>query len=143
MGGNRTEYCAILTGLELLRVPVARRIPGSLLHRDDPVRAQPRQAPTTRKVTKEGNSRLRYRWTEATLHAVGKDPELKRFYRRKLMQKGSGKARIAVACKLGIRLGIMLRDQINYEEFCRRGKLRPPGEAHAGMLHCNRGPALP
>ena len=46
--------------------------------------------------------------------------ELKRFYRRKLIQKGMGKARIAAARKLGIRLWIMMRDQIDYEEFCRR-----------------------
>ena len=58
------------------------------------------------KLTKEGNSLLRYLWTEATMHAVGKDAELKRFYRRKLIQKGMGKARIAAARKLGIRLWI-------------------------------------
>jgi transposase len=28
------------------------------------------------KLSKEGNSLLRYLWTEATMHAVGKDPEL-------------------------------------------------------------------
>jgi len=72
-------------------------------------------------LTKQGNSLLRYLWTEAALHAVPKDPELKRFYRRQLIQKGMGKARVAAARKLGIRLGIMLRDQIAYEEFCRRG----------------------
>ena len=44
------------------------------------------------KMTKQGNSLLRYLWTEATMHAVAKDPELKRFYRRKLIQKGMGKA---------------------------------------------------
>ena len=93
------------------------------------------------KLTKEGNSLLRYLWTEATMHAVGKDPELKRFYRRKLIQKGMGKARIAAARKLGIRLWIMMRDQIDYEEFCRRGKLRQKGEAHAGMPDFNSGPA--
>jgi transposase len=93
------------------------------------------------KLTKEGNSLLRYLWTEATMHAVRKDPELKRFYRRKLMQKGMGKARIAAARKLGIRLWIMMRDQIDYEEFCRRGKLRQKGEAHAGMPDFNSGPA--
>src|SRR6516162_3382172 len=49
-------------------------------------------------------------------------PELKRFYRRKLLQKGLGKARVAVARKLGIRLWIMLRDEIDYQEFCRRGE---------------------
>ena len=46
------------------------------------------------------------------MHAVRRDPELQRFYRRKLAQKGLGKARIAAARKLGIRLWIMLRDQI-------------------------------
>jgi transposase len=93
------------------------------------------------KLTKQGNSLLRYLWTEAVMHAVGKDPELKRFYRRKLIQKGMGKARIAAARKLGIRLWIMMRDQIDYAEFCRRGKLRQSGEAHAGMPDFNSGPA--
>ncbi len=35
----------------------------------------------------------------------------------------------------------LLRDQIDYEEFCRRGKLRQSGEAHAGMPDFNSGPA--
>jgi transposase len=93
------------------------------------------------KLTKEGNKLLRYLWTEATIRAVEKDAELKRFYRRKLVQKGMGKARIAVARKLGIRLWIMLRDQIDYAEFCRRGQLRQEGKAHAGMPELQHGPA--
>ena len=77
-----------------------------------------------------------------SIHAVVKDPELKRFYRRKLIQKGMGKARIAAAHKLGIRLWIMLRDQIDYKEFCRRGQQRQCGEAHARMPNNNNsGPA--
>jgi hypothetical protein len=51
-----------------------------------------------------------------------------------------GKARIAAARKLGIRLWIMMRDQIDYQEFCRRGKLRQSGKA--GMPDFNSGPAL-
>ena len=47
----------------------------------------------------------------------------------------------SAARKLGIRLWILLRDQIEYEEFCRRGKLRQNGEAHAGMPDFNSGPA--
>jgi len=94
------------------------------------------------KLTKEGNKLLRYLWTEATMHAVEKDGELKRFYRRKLIQKGMGKARIAVARKLGIRLWIMMRDQIDYQEFCRRGQLRQKGKAHAGMPDYQHGPAM-
>jgi transposase len=75
-------------------------------------------------VTKQGSPLLRFLWGEAGAHAARRDPELKRFYRRKLVQKGLGKARVAVARKLGIRLWIMLRDEIDYQEFCRRGQLQ-------------------
>ena len=94
-------------------------------------------------LSKQGNALLRYLWCEAAMHAVGRDPELKRFYRRKLVQKGLGKARVAAARKLGIRLWIMLRDQIDYEEFCRRGKARQEsGRVRAGMPDINSGPAM-
>jgi len=75
-------------------------------------------------VTKQGSPLLRFLWGEAGAHAARRDPELKRFYRRKLVQKGLGKARVAVARKLGIRLWIMLRDEIDYQEFCRRGQIQ-------------------
>lgn len=76
-------------------------------------------------LSKQGNPLLRVLWGEAARHAVRRDPELQRFDRRKLAQKGLGKARVAAARKLGIRLWIMLRDQIGYEEFCRRSPRRP------------------
>lgn len=76
------------------------------------------------KITKQGNPLLRLLWCEATIHAVQRDPGLRRFYRRKLQQKGFGKARVAAARKLGIRLWILLRDQIDYAEFCRRAPTR-------------------
>src|ERR1700677_1439279 len=72
-------------------------------------------------LSKQGHPLLRFLWCEAAAHAVRRDPELRQFYRRKLVQKGLGKARVAAARKLGIRLWIMLRDQIDYQEFCRRG----------------------
>jgi transposase len=85
-------------------------------------------------LSKQGNPLLRFLWGEAAAHAVRRDPELQRFYRRKLVQKGLGKARMAVARKLGIRLWIMLRNEINYNEFCRRGqKQQNSGAACAGM----------
>jgi hypothetical protein len=58
-------------------------------------------------MSKQGNALLCYLWTEADMSTARKDPELQRFYRRKLIQKGMGKARIAAARKLGIRLWIM------------------------------------
>jgi hypothetical protein len=54
------------------------------------------------------------------------------------VQKGLGKARVAVARKLGIRLWIMLRDQIDYQEFCRRGQ-KQSGAVCAGMLEVGYG----
>ena len=85
-------------------------------------------------LSKQGNPLLRFLWCEAAAHAVRRDPELQRFYRRKLVQKGLGKAKVAAARKLGIRLWILLRDQIDYKEFCRRGqKQQNSGEACAGM----------
>jgi transposase len=91
-------------------------------------------------LSKQGNPLLRFLWCEAAVHAVRQDPELKRFYRRKLVQKGLGKARVAVARKLGIRLWIMLRDQIDYNEFCRRGQRRQENSgACAGMPETGHG----
>jgi transposase len=93
-------------------------------------------------LSKQGNPLLRFLWCEAAIHAVRRDPELQRFYRRKLFQKGLGKARVAAARKLGIRLWIMLRDQIDYHEFCRRGQMRQKnGSACAGMPELRYGAA--
>jgi transposase len=61
-------------------------------------------------LSKQGNALLRFLWCEATRHAVVRDPALRRFYRRKLQQKGFAKAKVAAARKFGIRLWIMLRD---------------------------------
>jgi transposase len=94
-------------------------------------------------MTKQGSPLLRFLWCEAGAHAVRRDPELKRFYRRKLVQKGLGKARVAVARKLGIRLWIMLRDEIDYQEFCRRGQKQPSGAACAGKPEVANGAKSP
>ena len=78
-------------------------------------------------LTKQGNAMLRFLWCEAAIHAGRHDAALGRFFRRKLQQKGLGKARVAVARKLGIRLWILLRDQIDYDEFCRRAPSHAAG----------------
>jgi len=75
-------------------------------------------------LSKQGNPLLRFLWCEAALHAVRRDPTVARFYRHKLQQKSVAKARVAAARKLGIRRWIMLRDQIDYAEFCRRAPAR-------------------
>src|SRR5207245_8284291 len=65
-------------------------------------------------VTKQGSPLLRFLWGEAGAHAARRDPELKRFYRRKLVPKDHSKARVAVARKLGIRLRSLLQHDIAY-----------------------------
>src|SRR6185295_19038493 len=54
-------------------------------------------------LSKQGNPFLRFLWCEAAAHAVRRDADLQRFYRRKVVQKGFAKARVAAARKLGIR----------------------------------------
>jgi transposase len=79
------------------------------------------------RLTKQGNGLLRFLLVEAGQTASRLDPGLRRAYRRLTFRKGRASAKVAVARKLAIRLYIMLRDQIDYAEFCRRG-------SHAGML---------
>src|SRR2546421_482082 len=96
------------------------------------------------RLSKQGNPFLRFLWVEVARQAVRKDPALQRFYRRKVAQKGFAKALVAAARKLGIRLWIMLREQIDYQEFCRRGQQRQScGAAYAGMPVKDFGPATP
>jgi len=78
-------------------------------------------------LTKQGNRLMRFLLVEAAGIASRFDPGLKRVYRRLAFRKGAAIAKVAVARKLAIRLFIMLRDQIDYQEFVRRG-------SHAGML---------
>jgi transposase len=95
-------------------------------------------------LSKPGNSLWRFLWCEAAIHAIRRDPELQRFYRRKLAPQGLGKARVAAARKLAIRLWIMLRDQIDDSEFCRRGQMRQnSGATCAGMPEVGHSPAIP
>jgi hypothetical protein len=54
------------------------------------------------------------------------DANLKRVYFTVLRRRGRPKAKVALARRLLIRLYVMLRDQIDYDEFCRRGRARWP-----------------
>jgi hypothetical protein len=54
------------------------------------------------------------------------DVDLKRAYFTIMHRRGRSKAKVAVARKLLVRLFIMLRDQIDYDEFRRRGVECPP-----------------
>ena len=72
-------------------------------------------------ITKQGNALLRMVLVQAAAVAARYDEDLKRLYLTLLRRRGRAKARVAVARKLLVRLFIMLRDRIDYEEFRRRG----------------------
>lgn len=72
-------------------------------------------------ISKQGSRLVRFLLNEAGQTAARQDPELKRFYKRLLHRRDKPKAKVAVARKLLVRCFIMLRDQIDYVEFVRRG----------------------
>ena len=72
-------------------------------------------------ISKQGSRILRFLLNEAGQTAAQRDPDLKRFYKRLLKRRDKPKAKVAVARKLLVRSFIMLRDQIEYAEFVRRG----------------------
>ena len=72
-------------------------------------------------ISKEGPKLLRYLVGEAAQTAARADSELQRVYKRLVVRRGLGRAKVAVGRKLLVRSYIMLRDGIDYEEFLRRG----------------------
>lgn len=72
-------------------------------------------------ITKQGSRVLRWVLGQAAPLAARIDPDLKRLYFTLLHRRGRSKAKVAIARKLLVRLYIMLRDQIDYGEFQRRG----------------------
>jgi transposase len=77
------------------------------------------------KITKQGNALLRWVLGQAAPLAARADDNLRRRYFSVLHRRGRPKARVALARKLLVRLYVMLRDRIDYEEFHRRGRTPP------------------
>src|SRR5260370_187468 len=76
-------------------------------------------------LTKQGSPLLRLALGQAAAHAARMDTDLKRTSFTLVHRRGRPKAKVAVARKLLVRLFIMLRDQIDYDEFRRRGRTAP------------------
>ena len=72
-------------------------------------------------ISKQGSRLLRFLLVEAGQIAIRKDAELARVYKRLTIRRGHAKAKVAIARRLLVRAFIMLRDEIDYEEFHRRG----------------------
>jgi transposase len=72
-------------------------------------------------ISKQGSRWLRFFLVEAGQVAIRKDAELAHVYKRVLLRGGHAKAKVAVGRRLLVRAFIMLRDDIDYAEFQRRG----------------------
>ena len=86
------------------------------------------------KITKQGNALLRWVLGQAAPLAARADDDLRRRYFSVLHRRGRPKAKVALARKLLVRLYVMLRDQINYEEFRRRGRAARPPRASVSVV---------
>jgi transposase len=80
---------------------------------------------------KAGSCELRHLLGQAIHSAVRYDAELKVFYKRLAMRRSKSVAKVAATRKLLVRLFIMLRDEIDYSEFKRRGSaVGMPEQSH-------------
>jgi transposase len=71
------------------------------------------------RISKQGNSFLRFLLVEAGQTAARYDAELGRFYRRLAVRKHRALAKVAVARKLAMRLYLMLREDWDYAQLCK------------------------
>jgi len=75
-------------------------------------------------ISRQGERVLRWLLVQCAQSAARHNPQLRRFYLRLLHRRGRSVAKVAVARKLLVYAAVMLRDQIDYEEFLRRGSVR-------------------
>lgn len=87
----------------------------------DPLDKSSGQRKRIGQISKEGSRLARFLLIQAA--QATKDKRLKAFYKRVSRRRGNQKAKVAAARKLLINCYIMLRDEINYQEFCRRGEV--------------------
>jgi transposase len=123
----RTQHgIGILTGLGLVHTlaPVerfsnARKVTAYVGF--DPVEDSSGERQRIGAISKQGSRLLRGLLVEAGQVAVRRDRDLAVVYKRIWLRRGHAKAKVAVARRLLIRAFIMLRDEIDYAEFQRRG----------------------
>src|SRR5262249_57434923 len=68
-------------------------------------------------ITKQSSTLLRFVLGQAAAHASRMNGDLKRIYFTLVHRRERSKAKVAVARKLLVRLFIMLRNHIDYDEF--------------------------
>lgn len=117
--GVLTGLCLVHTLEDVKRFPNPRHVTGYVGF--DPVEDSSAERRRIGSISKQGSRLLRFFLVEAGQVAVRKDQDLARVYKRLWLRRGHATAKVAVARRLLVRAFIMLRDEIDYAEFLRRG----------------------
>lgn len=72
-------------------------------------------------ITKQGNKQLRWLLNQCVTTTVRRDPHFQKLYKRLCRRKDWRVAKTAMTRRLLVCLFVLLRDQIDYPEFVRRG----------------------
>lgn len=117
--GALTGLCLVHTLLPVDRFSNPRKV--SAYAGFDPVEDSSADRRRMGSISKAGSRLLRFLLVEAGQVAMREDQHLKNLYRRVQLRRNQAKAKVAVARHLLVRGFIMLRDEIDYHEFVRRG----------------------
>jgi transposase len=117
--GLLTSICVRYTLEEVQRFTTTRKV--SAFAGFDPMEDCSDERRRMGAISKQGSRWLRFYLVEAGQIAIRKDADLARVYKRVLLRGGHAKAKVAIGRRLLVRAFIMLRDEIDYAEFQRRG----------------------
>jgi transposase len=117
--GPLTGLCLVYTLEPVSRFPNSRKVAGYIGF--DPMEDSSADRHRLGAISKQGSRLLRFYLGEAGQSARREDEDLERTYVRLTMRRNHGKAKVALARRLLVRAYIMLRDEIDYAEFQRRG----------------------
>ena len=117
--GLLTSICVRYTLEDVSRFANSRKV--SAFAGFDPMEDQSAQRRRVGAISKQGSRWLRFFLVEAGQVAARRDADLASLYQRVSRRGGHAKAKVAVGRRLLVRAFIMLRDEIDYAEFQRRG----------------------
>lgn len=117
--GLQTSICVRYTLEDVTRFATTRKV--SAFAGFDPMEDQSDKRRRIGAISKQGSRWLRFFLVEAGQVALRRDADLARVYQRISRRGGHAKAKVAVGRRLLVRAFIMLRDEIDYAEFLRRG----------------------
>jgi transposase len=117
--GLLTSICVRYTLEQVDRFTTTRKV--SAFAGFDPMQDQTDERNRMGAISKQGSRWLRFYLVEAGQIAIRKDADLARVYKRICVRGGHAKAKVAIGRRLLVRAFIMLRDEIDYDEFLRRG----------------------